>query len=111
MALSHRGTPTELVHHPDCGSQYASTRYQRTLRTHGIRASMSRRRDCWDNAVIESFFATLKTELVHHEDFDCQAKARAKIFDFIEVFYNQRRRYSTLGYIDPAAFESMALAA
>ena len=72
---------------------------------------MSRRANCWDNAVVESFFATLKTELIHHADYHSPAEARAAIFEFIEVFYNRQRRHSTLGYHTPAGFERMARAA
>ena len=79
--------------------------------THGIECSMSRRANCWDNAVVESFFATLKTELIHHADYQSPAEARAAIFEFIEVFYNRQRRHSTLGYHTPAGFERMARAA
>ena len=72
---------------------------------------MSRRGDCWDNAVVESFFATLKTELLHHEDYQGPEQAKPAIFEFIEVFYNQQRRHSTLGYLSPAQYEQTTLAA
>ena len=111
MALVHRGRPQVLVHHSDRGSQYASKDYRRVLRAHSIQCSMSRRGNCWDNAVVESFFATLKTELVHHSDYRLPAEAKAEIFEYIEVFYNQRRRHSTLNYQTPAGFEQAALAA
>lgn len=111
MALAHRGQPEQLVHHSDQGSQYASRDYRRLLRSHGIECSMSRRGNCWDNAVVESFFATLKSELVHHADYQDPAEAKANIFEFIEVFYNRQRRHSTLGYVSPADFEQAALAA
>ena len=111
MALTHRPRPELLVHHSDRGSQYASVDYRRLLDAHGIECSMSRRANCWDNAVVESFFATLKTELIHHADYQSPAEARAAIFEFIEVFYNRQRRHSTLGYHTPAGFERMARAA
>ena len=111
MALTHRPRPELLVHHSDRGSQYASADYRRLLDDHGIECSMSRRGNCWDNAVVESFFATLKTELIHHADYQSPADARAAIFEFIEVFYNRQRRHSTLGYHTPAGFERMARAA
>ena len=100
-----------LVHHSDRGSQYASADYRRLLDAHAIACSMSRRGNCWYNAAVESFFATLKTELIHHTDYHSPAKARAAIFEFIEVFYNRQRRHSTLGYQTPAGFERMARAA
>ena len=111
MALTHRQRPQILVHHSDQGSQYASNDYQRLLRNHGIECSMSRRGNCWDNAVVESFFATLKTELTHHEIYQNPNQAKGEIFEFIEVFYNQQRRHSTLGYQTPADFERATLTA
>ena len=111
MALVHRECPEVLIHHSDRGSQYASTDYQRLMQNHGIECSMSRRGNCWDNAVVESFFATLKTELIHHQTYQDPEQARGAIFEFIEVFYNQQRRHSTLGYQTPAQFEGRALAA
>ncbi len=111
MALTHRPRPELLLHHSDRGSQYASADYWRLLDAHGIQCSMSRRANCWDNAVVESFFATLKTELIHHVDYPTPAEARAAIFEFIEVFYNRQRRHSTLGYQTSAGFERMAPAA
>jgi putative transposase len=107
MALRARRPLPGLVHHSDRGCQYASADYRDALATRGIVASMSRKGDCWDNAVAESFFATLKTELVHEADFASRAEARSAIFDFIEVFYNRRRRHSSLGYICPMDFEKM----
>ena len=77
---------------------YASEHYQRTLTTHGIECSMSRRGDCWDNAPAESFFATLKKELVHHEVYETRTEARASLFEYIEVFDNRQRLHSSLGY-------------
>src|SRR5262249_22239800 len=95
-----------LLAHSDRGSQYASEHYQRRLAEERIACSMSRRGDCWDNAPMESFFASLKKELVHHEDYATRAQARASIFEYIEVFYNRERRHSTLGYRSPADYEA-----
>ena len=89
----------------DRGSQYASEHYQRLLAKHGITCSMSRRGDCWDNAPMESFFASLKKELVHGADFATRAQARAAVVEYIEVFYNTQRRHSSLGYVSPAEYE------
>jgi transposase InsO family protein len=105
MALARRRPPLGLLHHSDRGSQYASGDYRRTLDRHGIVCSMSRRGDCWDNAVAESFFATLKVELVHDAAWATRATARAELFDYIEAFYNGQRRHSALGYLSPRAFE------
>jgi putative transposase len=106
MALTHRRPTGALLHHSDRGVQYASDAYQSLLAEHGIEPSMSRPGDCWDNAVVESFFSTLKRELVHHESYASHAEARRSLFDYIEVFYNRRRRHSTLGYLSPAEFEA-----
>jgi len=105
MALARRRPPQGLVHHSDRGSQYASGDYQRTLAQHGIICSMSRRGNCWDNAIAESFFATLKVELVHDAMWDTRAVARAELFEYIELFYNGQRRHSALGYLSPRMFE------
>lgn len=105
MALQRRRPPQGLLHHSDRGSQYASGDYQRVLAQHGIVCSMSRRGDCWDNAVAESFFATLKVELVHDATWATRAVARTELFDYLEVFYNGQRRHSALGYLSPRAFE------
>jgi transposase InsO family protein len=107
MALRARHPKPGLVHHSDRGCQYASDDYRRALAAKGIVCSMSRKGDCWDNAVAESFFATLKTELVNEADFTTRAEARSAIFDFIEVFYNRRRRHSSLGYLCPVDFEKL----
>jgi len=101
MAVSRRLPGEGLVAHSDRGSQYASDHYQGLLEQHGITYSMSRRGDCWDNAPMESFFATLKKELVHQENYPTRAEARASIFEYIEVFYNRVRRHSALGYLSP----------
>ena len=110
MALDHRNPQDNLLHHSDRGSQYASRDYRHELRTRGITCSMSRKGDCWDNAVLESFFATLKTECVHHEDFRDRREATRQIFRFIEGFYNTTRKHSFLGKISPAQFEDRSLA-
>jgi putative transposase len=107
MAVLHRLPGSELVAHSDRGSQYASEHYQRLLTKEGITCSMSRRANCWDNAPMESFFASLKKELVHHEDYPTREEARASIFEYIEMFYNRVRRHSTLGYVSPANYEAL----
>jgi putative transposase len=106
MAVQRRLPGAELVAHSDRGSQYASDHYQRLLAQRGITCSMSRRANCWDNAPMESFFASLKKELVHHEDYATREQARASIFEYIEVFYNRERRHSTLHYQSPADYEA-----
>lgn len=106
MALGNRLPEGELLHHSDRGSQYASFRYQKALDHHGITCSMSRAGDCLDNAVVESFFGTLKSELIHRQTWTTRDSARAGIHEYIEVFYNRVRRHSTLGYRTPAEFEA-----
>ena len=108
MALKRRCPDAGLLHHSDQGSTYASEDYQDVLDAHGITCSMSRRGNCHDNAVMESFFSTLKTELA--DRFPSFSEAKMELFDYIEPFYNQRRRHSTLGQISPAAFERQAVA-
>lgn len=103
-AVSRRQPPAKILHHSDRGSQYASGEYQQMRTKHGIVASMSRTGNCWDNAVMESFFATLKTEIPQVE-FVSHAQARSAVFDSIERFYNRQRRHSTLGYRTPLAYE------
>jgi transposase InsO family protein len=105
QALQRRPVRRGLLHHSDRGGQYASARYQDTLRRQGIRVSMSRKGNCWDNSVAESFFSILKTEL-HPATWPTRAQARAAIADYIEGFYNCSRLHSTLGYQSPAAFEA-----
>jgi putative transposase len=105
MAVQRRLPGEGLLAHSDRGSQYASEHYQRLLGGHGIACSMSGIGQCWDNAPMESFFATLKKELVHHEDYQTRAQARASIFEYIETFYNPKRRHSSLGYLSPANYE------
>lgn len=104
-AAGQRSPKARLIHHSDRGSQYASADYQDALRTLGLTCSMSRKGNCWDNAVAESFFATLKTELVYLTRFATRTEARDAIFEFIEVFYNRQRRHSTLGFKSPVEFE------
>jgi putative transposase len=105
MALWRRGKPTELLHHSDQGSQYTSEDFQQLLADQGITCSMSRRGDCWDNAAIESFFSTLKTERTNRKRYASRDEVRADVFDYIERFYNPRRRHSTLGQVSPDQFE------
>ena len=106
MALKRRCPEIGLLHHSDQGCTYASEDYQAVLEARGIVCSMSRRGNCYDNAVMESFFSTVKSELGEH--FESHGVAKMEVFDYIEVFYNQRRRHSTLGQISPAAFERRA---
>ncbi len=105
MAIQDRHPPPKLIFHSDRGSQYASDDFRKLLFRHGMVCSMSRKANCWDNAVAESFFGSLKTELVHHEDFQTRDDARLAIFEYIEVFYNRQRRHSTLGYLSPVDYE------
>jgi transposase InsO family protein len=95
-----------VLHHSDRGSQYASADYRQALVDRGLVASMSRKGNCWDNAVAESFFSTLKWELIHRRPFETRSDARRAIFEYIEVFYNRRRRHSALGYLSPMQFET-----
>ena len=104
-ALRDRRPPAGLIHHTDRGSQYASHEYRATLAAHGLVQSMSRKGDCWDNAVAESFFATLEHELLADADFHSRCEAERAIFEFIEVWYNRERRHSTLGYVSPVQYE------
>jgi transposase InsO family protein len=104
-ALAHRPGIVDLIQHSDRGSQYASHDYRRALEQAGITCSMSRRGNCWDNAVVESFFGTLKAELVHRTEFATREAATAAIAEYIEDFYNPRRRHSSLGYVSPLVFE------
>ena len=105
MAITNRHPGRGLVIHSDRGSQYASYDYQRLLRQYGFICSMSSKGDCWDNSPMESFFKTLKTELVYHRHFKSRAEARVEIFEYIEVFYNRLRLHSALGYVTPEEFE------
>jgi putative transposase len=103
MAVARRGPTAGLLHHSDQGSTYASEDYQRLLQDHGLTASMSRRGNCYDNAVMEAFFSTVKSEV--GERFSTHADATRELFDYLEVFYNQRRRHSSAGRMSPAAYE------
>ena len=105
MAIKRRMPEEGMLAHSDRGSQYASEHYQRLLEKHGIKCSMSGVGQCWDNAPMESFFASLKKELVHHEDYETREEAKASLFEYVEVFYNNRRLHSSLGYLSPTAFE------
>lgn len=109
MALLHRRPPAGLLHHSDRGSQYCCDAYQQQLQNAGILPSMSRTGNCYDNAVMESFWGTFKRELVYQQPngrFATHQEARAKIFEYIEVFYNRQRRHSAIGYLSPEAFEA-----
>jgi transposase InsO family protein len=105
MALGRRVPEEGLLAHSDRGSQYASEHYQRLLQKHGIACSMSGVAQCWDIAPVESFFASLKKELVHQEKYTTREQAKASIFEYVEAFYNRTRRHSSLGYLSPAEFE------
>jgi transposase InsO family protein len=106
MAIARRRPDEGLLHHSDRGVQYASEDYMYLLGSHNIEASMSGKGDCWDNAVMESFWATLKAELVNHAHYATHEQARASIFEYIEVFYNRNRLHSSLGYVSPETFEA-----
>jgi len=108
MALWRRGKPKELLHHSDQGSQYTSEEFQRLLAEHSITCSMSRQGNVWDNSAMESFFSTLKTERVHRRQYRSRDEARADVFDYIERFYNPRRRHSSIGFVSPVEFENSA---
>jgi transposase InsO family protein len=108
QAIDRREVRPDLVHHSDRGSQYAATEYQKLLTQTRMIGSMSRKGDCWDNAPMESFFATLKTELVYRMRFKTREEAKQRIFEFIEVFYNRQRRHSSLGDQSPWDFENTA---
>ena len=105
MAVMGRRPPRDLLLHSDRGVQYCAGEFRRHLRTHAIRQSMSRKGDCWDNACAETFFASLKTELIGDRIFVTREQARREIFEYIEVFYNRRRLHSYLGYLTPQEFE------
>ncbi len=108
MAIAQRDPQPGLIPHSDQGSQYAAGLYQQSLIQRGLVPSMSRKGNCYDNACAESFFSTLKNELIHHCDFHTREQARSAIFDYIEVFYNRQRRHASLGYVSPAQFEQHA---
>lgn len=109
MALEQRQPPPGLLHHSDRGSQYTSAVYQSVLNGYHCQPSMSRTGNCLDNAAMESFFGTLKSELVHHRRYHTRTEARSDIFLYIEGFYNRRRRHSALGYLSPEQFERFSL--
>jgi len=111
MAIDRRSPPAGMIHHSDRGVQYAAHAFQGVLDQHGIVCSMSGKGNCYDNAVKESFFHTLKTELCDHERYRTREQARASIFEYIEAFYNRQRIHSTLGYLSPFDFESLQHAA
>jgi transposase InsO family protein len=107
MAVGQRLPGPGLLQHSDRGSQYTSDDYQRALRAHGIECSMSRKGSCWDNAVVESFFGSLKKELVYRRAWPTREEAAAAIHEYVEVFYNRRRRHSTLDNMSPAKYEAL----
>ena len=109
MAYKRQNPGRGLKHHSDRGSQYAGKAYQRRLWRFGMIGSMSRKGDCWDNAVMESFFHTLKVEFVFHENFKTRDAAKSSIFEWIEVFYNRQRIHSSLGYVSPECYENREL--
>jgi len=106
-AVGRQGRPGGLIYHSDRGRQYASYAYQDLLNRYGMRASMSRSGNCYDNAYLESFWGTLKTELVHGERYRTRPEARLSIFEYVEVFYNRQRRHSALGYKSPEQYERL----
>lgn len=105
MAWQQRHPAVGLLHHSDQGNQYTAGLYHTVLTRHGVQLSFSRKGCCYDNAVVESFFSTLKNELIHHRSFQSRTEARQAIFDYIECFYNRQRLHQTLGYCSPEAFE------
>jgi putative transposase len=107
MAIQRRGPGPGLIHHSDQGSQYTDRAYQALLRAHGIQVSMNGAGNWYDNAPMESFFGSLKSELVHHRVYATRAEARPDLFSYIEAFYNRRRRHSSLGYLSPEAYEQV----
>ena len=108
VAIWRRGTPDAVLHHSDRGSQYTSEPFQRLLADQGLACSMSRSGNCWDNAAMESFFSSLKTERTARTLYHTRDQAKADVFDYIERFYNPHRRHSTLGYLSPMEFERQA---
>jgi transposase InsO family protein len=110
MALFRRHRPRGVIVHSDRGSQYCAREYQQLLNAHGLRCSMSKRGDCYDNAAMESWNHSLKVEAIHGERFATRAQAKAHVFDYIEVYYNRQRLHSTLGYLSPVTFESSLVA-
>src|SRR5665811_2072181 len=108
MAIWRRGKPDALLHHSDRGSQYTSEQFQRLMADHGVVCSMSRSGNVWDNAAMESFFSSLKTERTARKIYRSRDEAKADVFDYIERFYNTKRRHSTIGYMSPMEFERQA---
>jgi len=108
MAIWRRGRPDALLHHSDRGSQYTSEQFQRLITDQGISCSMSRSGNVWDNAAMESFFSSLKTERIARKVYRTREEAKADVFDYIERFYNPKRRHSTIGYLSPMEFERQA---
>ena len=108
MAIWRRGKPDALLHHSDRGSQYTSEQFQRLMIDHGVVCSMSRSGNVWDNATMESFFSSLKTERTARKVYRTRDEAKADVFDYIERFYNPKRRHSTIGYLSPMEFERQA---
>ena len=105
MAIWRRGKPDALLHHSDRGSQYTSEQFQRLMAEHGVTCSMSRSGNVWDNAAMGSSFSSLKIERVDRKTYRTRNEAKADVFDYIERFYNPRRRHSTIGYMSPMEFE------
>jgi putative transposase len=110
MAVWRHGKLRQVLHHSDQGSQYTSEQFQRLLCEQGITCSMSRAGEVWDNSAMESFFSSMKIERVHKKVYLSREQARQDVFDYIEVFYNPKRRHSTLGYVSPVDFERTQLA-
>jgi putative transposase len=109
MAIWRRGKPDAVLHHSDQGSQYTSEQFRRLMDDNGVTCSMSRSGNVWDNAAMESFFSSLKTERIARKVYRTRDQARADVFDYIECFYNPKRRHSTLGYISPDDFERQSV--
>ena len=105
MALWRRGKPSSLMHHSDQGSKYTSADFQQLLKAQGITCSMSRRGECWDNAAMESFFSSMKTERLSRKVYRTREEARSDVFDYIERFYNPVRKHSKLDFLSPVDFE------
>ena len=108
MAIWRRGKADALLHHSDQGSQYTSEHFRKLMEDNGVTCSMSRSGNVWDNAAMESFFSSLKTERTARKVYRSRDQAKADVFDYIERFYNPRRRHSTLGYLSPVEFERKA---
>ncbi len=109
MSIWRRRPAPGLIFHTDRGSQYCSNDFQKLLKAHGMISSMSRKGNCWDNAVVESFFGSLKTERLFFSNYATRGAAKVDVVDYIEMFYNSHRRHSYLGYVSPKEFEKMWL--